>query len=530
MLAEWMRGAIAALEQAGLECRLAIALPGKARPRPPFDRIDRAMAAKLDARALAEIDARLDPARGLPGAAHLSLPDWAQVGPAIAARDDIALVLALDCGPDVATTAGDDAVPPPRSEASPTPRSDAMPARWRLSLSAHRDAAGAPTGYTERVRADEVTEVAVFDQVTGQALRRRRFATHRFSWNMNRVTAERMAAGLLVDTWNDHRRGIVAEQVVQVDRAPDAIATAGVSIGASLGSLARAVRLGLRGPSWRLRGLQERWYVLLGRRGGDGRISPRAFEPVVPPAGWTWADPFLLRDADGLHLVVEEIRTESRHGHLAVLSRDGAGAWQSRPILELDHHLSYPYLFRHDGQTWMIPEAGRAREIPLYRMGADRYEWHREAPLMTGVDAVDSSLLWHEGRVWLFTSIRRGGDDAHYGELHLFHADRFPTDRWTPHPANPVICDPRSARMGGGFIREGDALLRVAQASACGHYGLNIALRRIVRLDPLHYVEEAAGAVHPDWAPRVIGTHHLNALDADVVIDARRLVRARSSA
>ncbi|MBL7406346.1 formyl transferase, partial [Escherichia coli] len=77
--------------------------------------------------------------------------------------------------------------------------------------------------------------------------------------------------------------------------------------------------------------------------------------------------------------------------------------------LELETHLSYPFVFEADGQVWMIPESHASGTIDLYRATDFPRGWVHEAVLLDGVVAGDATLLQHGGRWWMFATVRAGG-------------------------------------------------------------------------------------------------------------------------
>ena len=401
------------------------------------------------------------------------------------------------------------------------------PPRWALALSRYALGPGAPHGFWEAARGDDTLEIQVRD-TSGRVLRRRVIGAQRLSWTLQRRMIHALAGPMLVDAVSDYLRGNrCTEPGVRPTPPVDARPMLGVPdsravLRVALRSLAE---LG-RGLITRMRGGGRQWHVRVGRQ-QRGSWKLREFESLIPPPGRMWADPFpyyVSKDDGSRELVVflEEMDFSVGRGTIVLLRR-GADGWQATPVIEEPHHLSYPYLFEWQGEQYLVPESAEGGEITLYRMGSSLEQWHREPPLMTGVHAFDTSLLAHEGRIWMFTSIQREPDlRSHYQELHLFFADEFPTGEWTPHPANPVVCDARHARMGGGFLRHDGALYRVTQGAHCGEYGTSVELRRIVRLDATGYQEEPALSVRPDWTPVSDGIHHMAALDDVLVVDAWR--------
>jgi hypothetical protein len=144
------------------------------------------------------------------------------------------------------------------------------------------------------------------------------------------------------------------------------------------------------------------------------------------------------------------------------------------------------------------------------------YEWSLESVLHSDVSLVDATVVEIEGRWWMFAgSVTRGGSRC--DELNLYYADS-PTGPWTPHRRNPVISDVRSARPAGRPFQFAGRWYRPAQ-NCSRRYGYAVVLRRIVRLDPDEFREETASQLLPNWNPRVLGTHTVNAVDGLTVID-----------
>ena len=143
--------------------------------------------------------------------------------------------------------------------------------------------------------------------------------------------------------------------------------------------------------------------------------------------------------------------------------------------------------------------------------------WELDRVLWDGVFAVDTTPLEHDGRTWIFTSIRtpRGGATE---TLSLFSADSL-TSPWLEHPANPVIADARSARPAGRVHARDGRLLRPAQDGSV-RYGYALVLNEIRALTPETYREEEMRRVEPSWLPGAIGTHHYDTDGEVEVVDA----------
>jgi hypothetical protein len=190
-----------------------------------------------------------------------------------------------------------------------------------------------------------------------------------------------------------------------------------------------------------------------------------------------------------------------------------------RKIIDQPYHLSYPFLFEWGGSFYMIPESSANRSIQLYRCMHFPFEWQFEKNLMAGVDAVDTTLARHGGRWWMFTTIRDNEGYPNWDELFLFSADSPVSDRWVPHPLNPVVFDIRRARPAGPIFAQDGELFRPSQ-DCSNRYGYGLRLQRIKTLTETQYEEEEVTFVEPLWDRRITAVHSYAREVGLTVIDA----------
>ncbi len=229
------------------------------------------------------------------------------------------------------------------------------------------------------------------------------------------------------------------------------------------------------------------------------------------------ADPFPLPDApDRLYCETYDQRTAL--GQIAEVTLADGRIIAERPVpFPVPGHLSYPYLFAHDGVRYCMPEVPASRSCVLYAEDPAG-GWRPLATLLEDVLAADATIFHREGRFWLAYT---DGDLGLHDNLCLCYADRL-EGPWRPHPANPVKIDAASARPAGTpFVRAG-ALYRPAQ-DCRRHYGGAVAINRVLVLTPTRFREETVRWLNPDrGGANPDGLHTLSAWGGRTVVDGKR--------
>jgi len=216
-----------------------------------------------------------------------------------------------------------------------------------------------------------------------------------------------------------------------------------------------------------------------------------------------------------VYVFCEEVEYATNRGRIVAIEVEDGGAYRRLgPALDLEFHLSYPFLLSHEGELFMIPEQSAAGRLDCYRCTDFPLGWERHATLLDEPVA-DATVLRHAGRWWMFASPVRTGETS-CDDLDVYHADS-PFGPWTPHPRNPVVTDVRFARPAGAFYRHGGRLLRPAQDGALG-YGHQIRVQEVVRLSTTEFVERPRRILTPDPLG-ALGVHTLNGSGGCVFVD-----------
>lgn len=246
-------------------------------------------------------------------------------------------------------------------------------------------------------------------------------------------------------------------------------------------------------------------------------LSPPAgrFPPVLTAADVSdvptsfVADPFLLRENSEWFMFFEMMPAETGRGEIGLAkSRDGF-AWQYQmSVLREPFHLSYPHVFRSDGDYYMMPEALGQGAVVLYRAQDFPFDWRPVARLIEGTFA-DPTPFEFEGRWWLFACPSPYQHDS----LRLYYAESLAKD-WKEHPSSPIIeKNPKMARPGGRVVSFNGRLIRFAQ-DCTPYYGHRLRAFEITRLNPREYEEHEcieSPVLTPGDGWSSAGMHHADA-------------------
>lgn len=253
-------------------------------------------------------------------------------------------------------------------------------------------------------------------------------------------------------------------------------------------------------------------------------VSLKASDITDVPAEFV-ADPFIIYSKSILYMFFEIMDKSSGKGVIGLAtSKDNGASWNyDRAVLRENYHLSYPYVFKNNGEFFMIPESSEAGKVLLYKAREFPYKWEVVSELIQG-KFVDSSIFYYKNKWWLFA--------CKSGNLHLFFSEKL-EGKWEEHPESPLISNDYSVtRPGGRVIVEGGHIYRYAQDGE-PHYGSALRVFQITELSVTEYEEKEVNLVlsgsnrKKDWNEN--GMHSIDQCKLSegqwiVTVDGHRLV------
>ena len=262
----------------------------------------------------------------------------------------------------------------------------------------------------------------------------------------------------------------------------------------------------------------EQWAIFINQTDDNlPSLTFRKFTDITPPNDRIWADPFVVTSNDRHYVFLEEQMMKSSKAHISCmeLGKDGT-IISSNIILDKPYHLSYPFVFQHENTWYLVPESTANRTVDLYECTSFPIQWKHKRTLLSDISAVDSTILFHENRYWLFCSVQQRSSSSPNDYLYLYYTDDLLNGSWTPHQGNPVVSDPYSARPAGRIYASNTNLIRPSQICA-PVYGYGISLNKIIELNEFRYKEVSIKTIIPNWHKNLKTVHTLN-FNQDITI------------
>jgi hypothetical protein len=265
-------------------------------------------------------------------------------------------------------------------------------------------------------------------------------------------------------------------------------------------------------------GSDTRWYIGIRRKTADRNFNnPANYRLMRCPKDRFYADPFLFEKDGRTFLFFEDFRYAEGRAVICCSELDPEGK-PGLPIevLRRPYHLSYPFVFEHEGEVYMVPETKGNRMVELYRATSFPTAWASEAVLLDDIYAVDATIQQVNGKFWMFAGVSNGRY-SNSDELSLFYADAL-RGPWIPHRHNPVVSDVRRSRPAGMLFYDEGRLIRPSQD--CGKaYGYALEFSEVLTLSETEYEERPIGRLDPEQVAGCVGTHTYNRTKQFEVVD-----------
>lgn len=389
---------------------------------------------------------------------------------------------------------------------------------------------GGPPGVWEVMEQNPVTmislEIASDDPAGQVVLQQAATSTCRWSiranWNLMYWHALPMAARTLHELWREGEERFLQRRTPCVNCAPvTSRRLYAPPTRREIKAFTRTQQALIKSEQAIDTSMMRQWILLYDTSGPADCPDLSRFRRLTPPPDRVWADPFIVQ-VNGQTVVMFEEHILSRpHAHISAMTVAADGTFGApEMVLERPYHLSYPFVFEHHGQWYMIPETRGHRTVEMYISRDFPRRWELCRTLLDNVDAVDATLWKDDQRWWMFAGIIESRGAYTWTDLHLYYTDDPVAGEWRPHALNPVVADVRRSRPAGRLFHHNGVLYRPAQDGSV-RYGYGLRMHEVTELTLEGYREREVYALAPTWAPDLCGVHTINRAGNITMADAR---------
>lgn len=230
-----------------------------------------------------------------------------------------------------------------------------------------------------------------------------------------------------------------------------------------------------------------------------------------------YADGFAVKINERILLLFEDYSYSGKKGHISAIWYSERNASFSKPVNVLDEpwHLSYPFIFKYEGDIYCMPECKAHKSVELYKLDILSMKLVPYRTLIEGLEAVDPTLVFHQNHWYLFFT----AGNATNVELHIWHAEKL-EDEFVPHVLNPVKSDISNSRPAGSLFYLDGKLYRPAQ-DASRTYGGRIIINEIKILSEDSFLEMAVNILEPPAS--FLGLHNISFAGDYMYFDCKKM-------
>ena len=234
-----------------------------------------------------------------------------------------------------------------------------------------------------------------------------------------------------------------------------------------------------------------------------------------------WADPFALDFNEKKYLFFENYSYKKNKGKICCATFFDGKIQNIQDALELDYHLSYPFVFALNDSIYMMPETIESKRLEIYRAIDFPIKWELFSTGFHGERIADPTLfIENKNKIWLFLNKSNDFSGDFNSELYIYKISDLKLQEITAHKLNPVIIDSRRARNAGNIFVNNGKIIRPSQFNIGSKYGFGLNLSEITNLSIDHYEEKLIKTFKPDFRDNLSGIHHLTQLKDEFFFDA----------
>jgi hypothetical protein len=242
---------------------------------------------------------------------------------------------------------------------------------------------------------------------------------------------------------------------------------------------------------YKIRKLKKDHFTLLISNTSFALEKINRFYHLSPAKNSFYADPFVIEKDNINYIFFEEFRLDKNKAHISLIEV-GTDKEVSPPRIVLDktYHLSYPFVFNHDGEYYMIPETASNKTVELYKASNFPGKWEFVMNIMENQYLIDVTLHFENGFWWMFANSFNHPFQSTNDQLFLFYSKELLSVNWKPHPLNPVATHIDNCRPAGRLFKQNGKLYRPSQNNASKQYGHGLKINEVIVMNEKDYKEQ----------------------------------------
>ena len=247
-------------------------------------------------------------------------------------------------------------------------------------------------------------------------------------------------------------------------------------------------------------------------------LTNAIFKVIPNPAGRSLADPFVFTHLNETVIFVENINVENGIGSISVVTGFEREELEVKNCISEKFHMSFPHVFKHASQIFMIPETSGIKELRIYRCTVWPDKWELYKILASEIRIVDSIFYRGLEDNLLLCNIQKSDSRSNQSELYGITIDKEFPQVPTLNDMKMLTADATHARN-GGFFYEDEFFYRVRQGIGFMQYGASISIAKIESVTQTDFKENSIFKLSPNLDGPLVGCHHLTSQNGITAID-----------
>lgn len=193
------------------------------------------------------------------------------------------------------------------------------------------------------------------------------------------------------------------------------------------------------------------------KKGGHALLDDEAvpFRAIKNNLRYWVADPFVFERDGETYIFAELFDYLRRRGVIGYSKLKANGSFSSwKEIIVEPYHMSYPQIFEHDGEIYIVPETGSGHTLDMYRAVDFPDRWEKSANMAKDVELADTTLFKRGGNIYALACDMGRTKNS---ELVLYKVGE--DMKLCPTELGCVANDPVTARAAGEMFEYGGKLM-----------------------------------------------------------------------